>query len=186
MPQTVRTLSLGQRMLADLCAVMLHAPQVLFLDEPTLGLDVITQHAFRQLLRELARSGLTILLTTHDLTEIEHVADRVILLDDGRVRFDGSLAAFRATFSSRMQVVVTFTDPTVLPDNVTDGVAAVPHDHLTYSFRVASTRDVPALVARLASLPTPVAALNVVPESLEDIVRAVFARTAPGDAAPHG
>jgi ABC-2 type transport system ATP-binding protein len=171
---SVRTLSLGQRMLADLCAVLLHAPKVLFLDEPTLGLDVVTKHTFRLLLRELGRSGVTILLTTHDLAEIERIADRVILLEDGQVGFDGSMSAFRSQFSSGMHVVVTFSDPVVVPDALG---SSIENDGLTYTFRVQSTGEVPALVRSLQSLQSPITELNVMPESIDDIVRHVLSQT---------
>jgi ABC-2 type transport system ATP-binding protein len=179
MANPARTLSLGQRVLADLCAVLLHSPKVLFLDEPTIGLDVVTKHNVRQLLRHLAQSGMTIFLTTHDVADLERLAHRVILLDEGTVRFDGSISHFRERFSSGMQVVITFSEPVVLPEPLT--ATATTEDGLTYIFRVSSSREVPDLVRRVASLPTPMIAMQAMPESTEDLLRKWLS---PGDSEP--
>ncbi len=89
----VRQLSLGQRMRGDIAAALLHDPEVLYLDEPTIGLDVVSKAKVRQFLKELnAERGTTILLTTHDLTDIEQLCRRVMVIDHGRLMYDGSLA----------------------------------------------------------------------------------------------
>ena len=93
----VRQLSLGQRMRGDITAALLHDPAVVYLDEPTIGLDVVSKHAVREFLSDLnRRSGTTILLTTHDIADIERLCSRVIAIDHGRVTYDGSLDALRA------------------------------------------------------------------------------------------
>lgn len=93
----VRQLSLGQRMRGDLTAALLHDPAVVYLDEPTIGLDVVSKHAVRTFLRELnERTGTTILLTTHDIDDIERLCSRVVAIDHGRVTYDGSLERLRA------------------------------------------------------------------------------------------
>lgn len=89
----VRKLSLGQRMRCDLAASLLHAPEVLFLDEPTIGLDAMAKDGIRTFLRQINREfGTTIILTTHDLKEIEELCKRIIVLDKGKVLYDGELA----------------------------------------------------------------------------------------------
>lgn len=89
----VRQLSLGQRMRGDIAAALLHDPEVLYLDEPTIGLDVISKAKVRQFLKELnTERGTTVLLTTHDLTDIEQLCNRVMVIDHGRLMYDGSLA----------------------------------------------------------------------------------------------
>ncbi|MEW9550340.1 ATP-binding cassette domain-containing protein [Nonomuraea sp. NPDC050783] len=94
----VRQLSLGQRMRGDLAAALLHAPEVLVLDEPTIGLDVVSKAGIREfLLRLNAEQGTTVLLTTHDLGDIERLCRRVMLIDHGRLAFDGTLEALMAT-----------------------------------------------------------------------------------------
>ncbi|MFD1934491.1 ATP-binding cassette domain-containing protein [Nonomuraea mangrovi] len=94
----VRQLSLGQRMRGDLTAALLHAPDVLVLDEPTIGLDVVSKNSIRAfLLKVNAERGTTVLLTTHDLGDIERLCRRVMLIDHGRLAFDGSLGDLMAT-----------------------------------------------------------------------------------------
>ncbi|MEV0595837.1 ABC transporter ATP-binding protein [Nonomuraea cavernae] len=112
----VRQLSLGQRMRGDLAAALLHAPEVLVLDEPTIGLDVVSKAGIREfLLRVNAERGTTVLLTTHDLGDIERLCRRVMLIDHGRLAFDGSLADLMATAPGRSSIedVVTalYTGP---------------------------------------------------------------------------
>lgn len=93
----VRQLSLGQRMRGDITAALLHDPAVVYLDEPTIGLDVVSKHAVREFLHDLnTRTGTTILLTTHDVDDIERLCSRVIAIDHGRVTYDGPLEDLRA------------------------------------------------------------------------------------------
>ncbi|HOX17165.1 MAG TPA: ATP-binding cassette domain-containing protein [Spirochaetales bacterium] len=95
----VRTLSLGQRMRADLAASLLHRPKVLYLDEPTIGLDLIVKEKVRKAIKELNREfGTTIILTTHDLADIEELCRRIIVIDSGRLVYDGSLDELRAKY----------------------------------------------------------------------------------------
>ncbi|TYB50850.1 ATP-binding cassette domain-containing protein [Nonomuraea sp. PA05] len=106
----VRQLSLGQRMRGDLAAALLHAPEVLVLDEPTIGLDVVSKASIRDfLLRLNAERGTTVLLTTHDLGDIERLCRRVMLIDHGRLAFDGTLDDLMATApgQSSIEEVVT-------------------------------------------------------------------------------
>lgn len=103
----VRQLSLGQRMRADLVAALLHDPMILFLDEPTIGLDVVARERIRQFLTHINRErGVTVLLTTHDLADIERLCGRVVLIDHGRVVYDGALEALRARFGRERTLVV--------------------------------------------------------------------------------
>src|SRR5271170_6529181 len=89
----VRKLSLGERMRCDLAAALLHNPPLLFLDEPTIGLDVVAKHHIREFLREINREfQTTVLLTTHDLDDIEELCRRIMIIDHGKVLYDGPLA----------------------------------------------------------------------------------------------
>ncbi|MEV5969740.1 ATP-binding cassette domain-containing protein [Streptomyces sp. NPDC051921] len=103
----VRQLSLGQRMRGDIAAALLHDPEVLYLDEPTIGLDVVSKAKVREFLRELnATRGTTVLLTTHDLTDIEQLCRRVMVIDHGRLMYDGELAGLHAIGESERLLVV--------------------------------------------------------------------------------
>lgn len=89
----VRNLSLGQKMRADLIASLLHSPQVLFLDEPTIGLDILVKDKIRKALKDInAESQTTVMLTTHDLDDIEEICSKIILIDEGRIIFNGDLS----------------------------------------------------------------------------------------------
>jgi ABC-2 type transport system ATP-binding protein len=109
----VRQLSLGQRMRAEIAMALLHDPKILFLDEPTIGLDVVAKDAVRKFLSEVNRQrGTTIILTTHDLVDIEEICPRLIMVDDGRLLFDGELKQLRATLGSRRRLTLEFAaDP---------------------------------------------------------------------------
>ncbi|MER7839010.1 ATP-binding cassette domain-containing protein [Streptomyces sp. NPDC096040] len=108
----VRHLSLGQRVRCDLAAALLHDPPVVFLDEPTIGMDVVVKEQVREFLRyQVAERGRTVLLTTHDMTEVERLAERVMLVNHGRLVLDGTLDEIRRTFGSTWQVRATLADP---------------------------------------------------------------------------
>jgi ABC-2 type transport system ATP-binding protein len=96
LPRPLRTMSLGQKMRAELAAALLHQPKVLYLDEPTIGLDVVVKDRLRAFIRAANREeGTTVVLTTHDLTDIEELCPRVLLIDRGRLHYDGSLTALK-------------------------------------------------------------------------------------------
>jgi ABC-2 type transport system ATP-binding protein len=103
----VRQLSLGQRMRGDIAAALLHDPEVLYLDEPTIGLDVVSKAQVRRFLRDLnAEQGTTVLLTTHDLTDIEQLCERVMVIDHGRLMYDGGLGGLYEVGESERMLVV--------------------------------------------------------------------------------
>lgn len=104
--QPVRQLSLGQRMRCDIAAAMLHSPAILFLDEPTIGLDASSKLALRDFIVALNREqGVTVILATHDMHDIEALAERVLIIGNGQVLRDGSIAAMRAEFGERRLIV---------------------------------------------------------------------------------
>jgi ABC-2 type transport system ATP-binding protein len=107
----VRQLSLGQRMRCDLAAALLHAPPILFLDEPTIGLDAVSKLAVRDFVRRLCRErGVTVLLTTHDMDDIEALCTRVIVIGAGKILSDGPLAELRARVTRERWLTVDLDD----------------------------------------------------------------------------
>jgi ABC-2 type transport system ATP-binding protein len=108
----VRQLSLGQRMRGDIAAALLHDPEVLYLDEPTIGLDIVSKTKVREFLTALnARQGTTVLLTTHDLTDIEQLCSRVMVIDKGALVYDGDLDGLRELGESERVLVVDLERP---------------------------------------------------------------------------
>lgn len=113
----VRKLSLGQRMRADLAAAMLHDPDVLFLDEPTIGLDVNAKRNIRQFLKRLnIEFGKTILLTTHDMDDIEQLCRRVMVINDGQLSYDGTVRSLRDTIGLPTVITVTYRGDFHIPE----------------------------------------------------------------------
>ncbi len=107
----VRQLSLGQRMRGDLAAAFLHDPAVVYLDEPTIGLDVVAKQKVREFLLDINREArTTVLLTTHDMTDIAHLCHRMIIIDHGRLIYDGGVDAIRERFGSQRTLVVDLED----------------------------------------------------------------------------
>lgn len=117
---TVRTLSLGQRMRADIAASLLHSPKVLFLDEPTIGLDVVVKDKIREGIRQMnKRFGTTVILTTHDLEDIQELCSRIIIIDNGSKIYDGSLSSIKASYGY-MKVLETEVLPAELEERFKD------------------------------------------------------------------
>ncbi|NLW28803.1 MAG: ATP-binding cassette domain-containing protein [Erysipelothrix sp.] len=107
----VRTLSLGQRMKADLAAALLHSPKILFLDEPTIGLDVVIKSKILETLKQINRDQqVTILITTHDMRDVESLCDRVIIINHGEIIYDDSLVNLKEKYSLQKRVIVTLSD----------------------------------------------------------------------------
>ena len=105
--QTVRSLSLGQRMRADFAAALIHCPKIVYLDEPTIGLDVLVKDKIRGAIKELNKKyGITVILTTHDMKDIEELCSRIIIIDKGRILYDGKLSNIKYRFGNTKTVFV--------------------------------------------------------------------------------
>jgi len=112
MHKPVRQLSLGQKMRVNLAVSLLHDPEILYLDEPTIGLDVVAKHKVRCFIRELRRiRNTTVILTTHDMDDIESICDRIIMIDRGTKLYDGSLQVFKDSHAREYMIVVEFQSP---------------------------------------------------------------------------
>ena len=107
----VRQLSLGQRMRCDLAAALLHSPRILYLDEPTIGLDAVSKLAVRDFVKKLNRErGVTVILTTHDMDDIETLCDRVLVINEGKILSDGTLGDLRAAVTTERRLIVDLFD----------------------------------------------------------------------------
>ncbi|MGQ0838739.1 ABC transporter ATP-binding protein [Actinokineospora sp.] len=174
----VRQLSLGQRMRGELTAALLHGPEVLFLDEPTIGLDVLSKQAVRSFLVELdTRGDTTVVLTTHDLADIEKLCRRLVVIDHGRVVHDGTLDELHARYGSRRSVVADLDAP--WPDGLVlpgAAVTAVEADgrRVTLALHGAAAGEVVAALARAV----PLRDLSVQEPEIEDVVARLYRRDA--------
>jgi ABC-2 type transport system ATP-binding protein len=178
MPVLARKLSLGQRMRADLAATLLHRPQIIYLDEPTIGLDISVKDRVREFLRELQADGTTLMLTTHDLGDIEDVCERIVIIDEGAKIFDGPLAQMKDRFARVRTMHLQLVSPIAaekissrLPGaDVTEGEG--PHD-ISVSFdRFTHTAgQIVAAVLEVAE----VGELHLDEPAIEDVVRKVYA-----------
>ena len=105
--QTVRSLSLGQRMRADFAAALIHSPKIVYLDEPTIGLDVLVKDKIRSAIKELNKKyNTTVILTTHDMKDIEELCNRIIIIDKGKILYDGSLSNIKYRFGNTKTVYI--------------------------------------------------------------------------------
>lgn len=172
----VRKLSLGERMKCELVAAMLHRPRVLFLDEPTIGLDIVSQQRIRGFLRDFNREeGCTMLLTSHYMQDVEALCDRVIVIDHGSVAYDGTLDDLKAEYANERRVRLTFHgSPDEQKLKAMSGFAGMDEDAATF-------RVDPAHVAELCARALDqfnVADLTVAEPEVEDVIAKLFTRSA--------
>ncbi|HEU0294865.1 MAG TPA: ATP-binding cassette domain-containing protein [Anaerolineales bacterium] len=169
----VRQLSLGQRLRADMAAALLHSPRLLFLDEPMIGVDVVAKERLRTFIKEINRDQkVTILLTTHDMTDIEKVCSRIMIIDHGRIVYDGSLEQIRAEYGKQRTLVVDFEE------QVQD--FAAPHAVITKSegrkkwFAFNRFETSPSTLIADISSRYPILDLAVEEPEIEEIVRTIY------------
>ena len=169
----VRQLSLGQRMRCDLAAALLHRPSILFLDEPTIGLDAVSKLAFRDSIKRFNRErGVTVILTTHDMDDIEALCTRVMVIGEGVILYDGALEALRESIAPERRLIVDLAEPDAA---VSDPDAVVMRRegrrvHLSFDPRHIPPAD---LIARIASR-HPVRDLFVENPPIEEIVARMY------------
>ncbi|NLU66528.1 ATP-binding cassette domain-containing protein [Streptomyces sp. HNM0574] len=170
----VRQLSLGQRMRGDITAALLHDPEVLYLDEPTIGLDVVTKATVRRFLRELnAERGTTVLLTTHDLTDIEQLCERVMVIDHGRLVYDGALGGLHEIGESERTLVVDL-ERELPPIEGIDGARTVRTQGPRQWLAFPSSASAAPLVARIAA-DYPLVDLSVREPDIEEVIARMYA-----------
>ncbi|AKU18032.1 ABC transporter ATP-binding protein [Luteipulveratus mongoliensis] len=173
----VRQLSLGQRMRAELAAALLHSPQLVILDEPTIGLDVLSKQRLREfLVQERRTHGTTLLLTTHDMGDIERLCDRVLVVDHGSLAYDGTLVGLSRTVGAQRVMVVDLAEATA------DLVDVPDTQHLGSESRGLQQRlafdaeqTTAAKVLAAVSERVEVLDLSIEEPDIEDVVRRVYA-----------
>src|SRR5687767_9848845 len=172
----VRELSLGERMKMELIAALLHQPKVLFLDEPTLGLDVVSQQTVREFLREYnTQQKTTMLLTSHYMADIQALCRRVIIIDRGEIFFDGQLSDVIDRFADFKMVTVACTRPGGFPETDFTRYGEVQEKTASrIQLKVKRERVIPVCKALLDDLPVDDIDIQEVP--IEEIIRKIFAR----------
>jgi len=170
----VRQLSLGQRMRGDLAAAMLYQPRLLYLDEPTVGLDVVAKQRIREFVAHVnADLGTTVVLTTHDLEDVERLCRRIVLIDSGRVLYDGALADLMARFAPYRELVVTLARP---GDVAVDGLTQVARDGAVVTLRFRSDQLTAPVVIAAVTAAHEVTDLSVVEPRLEAVISSIYTR----------
>lgn len=172
----VRQISLGQRMRAELAAALLHDPAILFLDEPTIGLDVVARERIRQFLERINRErGVTVILTTHDLNDIERLCQRVILIDHGRVIYDGALETLRERFG-RWRILTVDLERDDATDDTLEAPGADVIERNGTRFRLRFDRDATTAAALIAYLSSryPIRDLTLEEPEIEGVIRRIY------------
>jgi viologen exporter family transport system ATP-binding protein len=166
----VRQLSLGQRIRGELTAAMLHGPELLFLDEPTIGLDVVAKQRVREFLVEINREdGVTVMLTTHDLGDIERLCNRLLVIDHGSLIWDGGIPELKERYGGDRTLVVDLEEPAPPLDIAGAAVDRVEGPRQWLRFR-GSAAELTARVAQSARLVD----LQITEPDIEEIVRRIY------------
>lgn len=170
----VRQLSLGQRMRGELTAALLHSPEILYLDEPTIGLDIVSKARVRDFLIEVNREfGVTVLLTTHDLADVERLCRRLVVIDHGSIVFDGTIEELKVRYGTHRTLVVD-VDQEVPPFELAGAVVTKiegPRQWLRFRRDTVSPADLVAQISRTARLVD----LTVEEPDIESVVSRIYA-----------
>ncbi len=187
----VRKLSLGERMRCDLAAALLHNPPLLFLDEPTIGLDVVAKHHIREFLRAINRQfQTTVLLTTHDLDDIEELCRRIIIIDHGTVLFDGDLEVLKQRLLRIKQIKFALKErahASRLGQFAGNGISLEPVDEMTFRIRFDRTQVSASDLIRQILATVELRDIVIEDEPIEEIIKRIYSgevSLAPGDATP--
>lgn len=169
----VRQLSLGERMRGDFAAAMLHDPKVVYLDEPTIGLDAIAKEAIRDFIAEINRErGTTVILTTHDLADVERLSRRIILIDEGTVIYDGPLSRLREEYGTHRTLVVNLFEDAA--EVAVDGATVVAREGHSVQFRFdRRSISAEALVRRVTERYR-ITDIAIIEPDIETIVRRIY------------
>lgn len=175
----VRQLSLGQRMRGEVAAALLHSPQLVILDEPTIGLDMVSKEGLRRFLTEdRAERGTTLFLTTHDMSDVERLAERIVIVDGGAVAYDGALADLRESLGAPRELILDLASPREEPLRVPPGAqcAGIEAGGIRHRIRFSGADlTVPVLLASLSEQ-VEIADLSLAEPAIEDLVRRISAQ----------
>jgi ABC-2 type transport system ATP-binding protein len=169
----VRQLSLGQRMRGDFAAAMLHDPKIVYLDEPTIGLDVVAKEAIREFIARInSQRGTTIILTTHDLADVERLCRRIVLIDHGTIIYDGDIERIKGEYGRFRRLVLRFEEPVALPQ--LPGAELEESDGVTARFRFDRNTERADLLIREASERYKLVDVTLEEPDLESIIRRIY------------
>ena len=170
----VRQLSLGQRMRVEICASLLHNPSILYLDEPTIGLDIVVKKKLRAFIKEINREkGTTILLTTHDISDIEHLCKRVIVIEKGSVKYSGSLDNLKHIYGNRESLTVKLENAVQLPAEILPGLEiATKEDEITVSYD-SNTMNAMEVINRISEYAR-IIDFKVLGMEIEDVIANIY------------
>lgn len=175
----VRKLSLGQRVRSDFCAALMHSPRVLFLDEPTVGVDIVAKDRIRQFLRDVNRElAVTVILTTHDLGDIEKICSRMLIIDDGTIIYDGSVGEIKNRYGACRTLVIDFEHESGEEIHI-PGATLVNSNGRRYWYRFNRLETTPAEMIAFLGTRHPIMDLTVEEPQIEDMVRTIYEK--PGD-----
>lgn len=176
--QPVRQLSLGQRMRADIAASLLHSPQIIFFDEPTIGLDVLAKEKIRNFLVKLnMERNITMIFTTHDMQDIEKICNRIIMIDKGKKIYDGTIVELLAQYGNRRKLIITFNGKIPLDlkiDNVVIDIDEAKKNTLIFEFdsNTVNIKDIFEVITRDYSISD----ISVTDMNIEMVVRNFYER----------
>lgn len=171
--QPVRQLSLGQRMRADIAAALLHSPDLVFFDEPTIGLDVLAKEKIREFVRYMNKEKhVTMVFTTHDMKDIEATCDRMILIDHGKLLYDGSVEGMISKYGKERKLIVEFENSTVIEPISNVLIEALENNKKSFSFN-SDKVSIKNLISELTSKYS-LKDFTVHDMEIEDVVRKIY------------
>lgn len=169
----VRTLSLGEKMRCEIAASLLHKPEILFLDEPTIGLDAISKKIVREFIKKINKENkVTVILTTHDMMDIDSLASRIILIGKGKKLYDGKISALKKKYGSYKTIKVYTNDK--IPSLKEKGIIKQSYQEDSYSFIIDSNQISISSFINIISSKTNIIDIDVDNESIEDIILKLY------------
>ncbi|MBV8725682.1 MAG: ATP-binding cassette domain-containing protein [Candidatus Eremiobacteraeota bacterium] len=181
----VRQLSLGQRMRGDFAAALLHGPRVVYLDEPTIGLDVVAKESIREFIARInSERGTTVILTTHDLADVERLCRRIILIDRGTLIYDGDIERIKTEYGQFRTLIVRFSEHVARP--ALEGAELVNTEDSSARFRFNRNLQRADLLVRQASERYSVEDVSLEEPDLESIIRRIYVEGYQSSSAENG